>query len=375
MNDNRWVAAMRFHLPKLAFLLAGLVLCLPFSGMAANISGLIYYDQNENAVTIHQQPFWWRDAGIADVPLQLIGPTGISRTRTGADGLFTFAGLPAGSYLLNPKINEDPEPPVCTSHNRARRLPRAIAEGRINLVVFGDSNGVYGSDYPYPYWLSQQLGEFADVSLTNLSISGSTTWEWLPGAYNFDEILEPRLADADLVVFTLGGNDFLTYFGFPPYDPQELWQKILNLPAVIAEMENSLLTIADTVHAINPDADIVYIMYPVFANSAYWQNMLGDMWWLMRIGNEIIFTQWRKFISQAPYLIIADIMGSFEIGQMITEYLFDEIHPNDLGHMYYADQVFLSLSGVRIGEDELGLDRMIAFDSPDLGQMPRASQR
>jgi len=338
--------------------------------LAAEVGGLVYHDVNDTAASAYWQWFDWHDEALPGVRVELMGAESGQLTRTGADGRFSFLGVEPGSYLVDITFPAG-EDPNCVSHNRAIRLPEAIREGHIKLVAFGDSNGVYGSNKPYPTWLAEYLTPLAETELFNLSVEGTTSWDWQPGGSLFENTLSPELADADVITFTLGGNDYLNYFGYPPYTPEQIWQLLQGLPTVYETMRANLESIIAEVRARAPQADLVYVIYPCFSNSEIWHQMLGEMWPWMRLGNFAMFSTIRHQMGEQSFLLLADVLGSFEPFEMIDAYLFDQIHPNDLGHEWYARQVFYSLGGVLVDADSTGLERQIAL-ADDGAAGPRA---
>lgn len=316
------------------------LLLAPAPATGGDVAGRLYRDADRNTLSTHQQPSWWSEEGLPGVPVQLLGSAGTRVADTTPSGYFWFPDVEEGSHLLQLGLPETP-PPTCRSHNRSRRLPAAIAEGRIKLVAFGDSNGVLGSPRPYPDRLAERLQAFCPVTLANVSVPGSTSDEWLPGGPFFDGRLAPELADADVITFTLGGNDLLLADTRRP------------LPERLLEVWYNLLVIAVSIQAAHPDADLVYVTYPVFADSLLWEDLVGPILWpTVRNLNYVVFYWLRAALAQMPSLLIADVLGSFTPGERVDDYLDDPIHPNDLGHQRYADEAFLALGGVIVRDAE-----------------------
>ncbi len=338
--------------------------CLVWAGSAAaaSIGGKLYWDANQNARTLNYQRHDWRDKPLADVYLEMLGPDYLRVSKTNDDGDFVFFDVPDGAYLVDVQLDDTREP-VCTSHNQPHHLREAIDAGRIKMVAFGDSNSVFGSDKPYPQWVAEYLSNFAEVELTNVAVLGSQTIHWVPGGAFWGN-LEPLLADADLITFTLIGNDFWDHFGTPPFTWEELWAKIQSFPAVYEQALANISDIVEEIRSYNPDVDIVYVVYPIFSNSSLWRDLVGaEMWPLFRLVNAGIFGDIRRRESQNDELLLADMMGYFPLDLLLDEYLFDQIHPNDLGHRLYGEQVFAALGGAIIedGEAVVGGHRLWGF--------------
>ncbi|MDP8225113.1 MAG: SGNH/GDSL hydrolase family protein [Candidatus Lernaella stagnicola] len=333
---------------------------------ADDLQGAIYFDADANSISLYEQDFSGPDQGVDGVDVILFGHTNYAESVTAGGGGFEFSDVGPGRYLLHLDVGGTHE---CVTNNRSLRLPFAVVEGDVKVVAFGDSNGVVGSDVPYPQHVTNYLGDFADAELDNQSIAGSLAREWVPGAPEgyFDDNLLPAIADADVITFTLGGNDLLDHFGDPPFELADLLLALATFPPVFNEIKGDIEEIAAAVHAANPDADLVYLVYPVFANSELWAEVNGeDLIPMVRQLMTTIFGNMRVEFSDIPYLILADIMGSVSPEVMIDEFLYDDIHPNDAGHIWYANEVFKSLGGIIAGEEKATLERSFGFDAAAL---------
>ena len=118
----------------------------------------------------------------------------------------------------------------------------------------------------------------SDVETSNLAEPGTTSADWLPGTPLFEERLVPALADADLVLITVGGNDLQE--GIGATDGVEalgaggLAAADGAFDAIDASGRNLRKTFA-AIHEINPEVKIAYVAYPDYSASTAWQQAGG----------------------------------------------------------------------------------------------------
>ena len=285
-------------------------------------------------------------------------------TVTLLNGSFEFDDVDPGTYLLDMGIDPAYD---CTSNNRPVRLPAAVREGAVHIVTMGDSVSVTGSDVPHPERLARHLSRIVPTTLDNLAVDGSTTWEWLPGGEKgyFEDRLLPVLADADVLTMTLGANDLYAYISDgPPYDPVEIIERLLEHPEYLTEFIPNVLTTIEEIRRRNPVCDIVYVVYWNPVNSEFMKGIMGD---LQPLASQIVKTgigYLRSVIAKIDGIVLVDVFESLG-DTMIDPYLFDEAHPNDLGHQMYADVLFRSIGGVVL-EPDSAENRLFGFYAPDL---------
>ncbi|QED26898.1 SGNH/GDSL hydrolase family protein [Microvenator marinus] len=230
-----------------------------------------------------------------------------------------------------------------TSRNLARFTPEALEDGTFDILVFGDSIPVFGPTPYFPNILRDKFQRFGEVTLENVAVSGSTSVEWIPGAVHFENRLSPNLGEADLIVFSLGGND-LQDFAFE-IDPNNVAAKIGELPALIDEIEANLkLTIAE-VRAQNPDADIVWLVYPNYARSTEWEAFIPPQNKELAVRFlDSTLSDVRKRMANEDILLL-DMLGATAEENLDT-FLVDPLHLNVEGHQFWADELFRLLGGV-----------------------------
>ena len=341
------------------------LLLLPAAtAVAGTVSGVVYHDADLSSRSEYVQAVDPGDIGIQGAGVYLLDGVSVRQDRTDLDGAFDFADVAPGHYLL-----EVPAHPalVCTSHNRPYRVPAAVREGSLHIVTIGDSIGVYGSDVPYPERLGLHFAELADTTVTNLAVGGSTTRDWVPGGgrFYFDNRLEPVLPDADVLTITLGGNDLDIYApGGPPYNPAEIIQTFLESPEYLFQIIPNIYLIMQRVREINPNCDIVYVVYPNFGNSSYMYDIIGEpLQPLTAFAMEVVLSVMRRIMAGFHGVVLGDMLGHHS-GEWLDPFLVDEVHPNDAGHQAYADAIFRTLGGVVI-EDEAQVDeRLVGFYAP-----------
>ena len=339
---------------------------LLFAGVAGAraVNGFVYHDADNSAVSLHAQEFEPPDLGVADIDVVLFAPDDYTVTTTEFDGSFNFGGLPAGSYCLHLNVAAAHS---CTSRNRAWRLPYAVAEGRVRVVLFGDSYSVVGPHTPYPPRLRDLLDDLAQVEIDNQAVLDTGTADWLPGRTNFADRLLPAVADADVIVFTLGVQDLIDHFGTPPYELGSLLQDMASLWAFYRQLRDNLLAIVDRVHELRPEADLVWVVPPVFSDSQLWLEANGQLLNdLMGMVLDVVFSFLRVDVGKRPYVILADMKGAAPAGEQLDGFLWDAFAFNDAGNQWLAEEVFAALGGVVIGEDDAAVSRNFGFADPAL---------
>lgn len=348
----------------LCLIILELVFCPLASVQAGVLRGTTFLDLNQNAAS-HYAPS--RDSNDLPWPEQTVilydGQTETVQT-TNADGHFVFRDLAAGAYYL---FTENTTSHVCTTKNRAIRTPQAIREGLVRIVTYGDSIGVEGAPYPYPERVADHFAAFAEVTLENLAIGGSRTTEWLPAssAGYFETRVVPTAPNADIITITIGGNDLDVYIeGMPPYN---IWQIILNFlehPEYLFEIVPNIRTFISEIRTLNPNCDIVYVVYPNFTNSSYFVDYVGEaLQPLASLLMGVALTGMRLEIGNEPSIILADMFGLLG-NTWLDPYMVDFPHPSDAGHQLYADAIFTTLGGAIVGEHTMGYIRHFGFFAP-----------
>ncbi len=330
-----------------------------------DVTGVVYHDADHSSrshYVLHRNA---TDVVLPGVEVALIDAIGETGAQTDESGVFSFADIADGFYLLDTRDGGHD----ATSSNVARRVPDAIREGHLMMVSLGDSIGAVGT--PYPSRLADLLGELVTVELHNIHVGGSKSWDWLPdggGDGHYEDLLEPLLPDADLFTITLTGNDMEAYIDglTPPYDVWEVLGRVIDHPEYVLESYPRLLVLIDAIRAANPSADIMYAIYPNFANSTFIYDRIGpDLQPLAAAIAGLYMGIGRVVVSSETDALLAD-MEAFYGDAWLDDYLVDEVHPSDAGSQDYAEQMFIALGGVRVSEEPLGLDRQIGLFAPDL---------
>ena len=329
------------------------------------VGGLVYEDGDESAMSFHAQAMQPCDDGpLAGVPVQLIGTDEVWNDTTCPNGRFSFGAVADGVYLLTVDPGEER---ICTSHSLARRFPEAVLDGEVTIVTFGDSIPVYGGEPHFPAILEALITPLATVDNRVVARPGSTSSEWVPGTNYFENRLVPHLADADIVIGSIGGNDLGEFFGVydTSFDREELVAKIGEFPEFLEEVTARIVTTLEEIRVQAPQADIVYITYCNYGRSQPWQELSGEYAGLAEFGLDNALRIMRQRIGEVESVLLAD-MYSGTAGEDLTPYLWDEIHLSTEGAVRWAREIFQVLGGVIVGEDELGLDREYGL-SPGAG--------
>ena len=337
---------------KLKLNLFAVLLLFPAFAFAGNIGGIVYLDNDESAESLLHQGFNFGDRVLPNIDIEMSDGTTAQVQSTGSYGTFSFSDLPDGVYFVRPIL---PAWLTATSKNVPRRVPEAINEGDITILAIGDSLGVIGSDKPYPEWLADYFSELCNVTLYNEHVSGSRSWEWMqndPKAYYENRVL-PLADEVDLIVVTVGGNDadiYIEDMTWDDYDIVQIVTNFLNDPHYVTQIFPRVRQLLDELHAAAPQADIVYMIYPNYADSnwvapplgffaGFFESLLG---WILEFQ--------RQDFKGFEYLTIADQYEYWD-GVALDPYLFDAIHFNDLGAEELARVMFNALGGVIIDQE------------------------
>jgi len=328
-------------------------------------AGRVYVDEGGFAQSWYLQRPRADSPPVAGLNISLRSVGAPTRTSmTSADGTFSFDGLKTGRYFVSADVRDDIR---CNSNNLARRTPAAIEEGALTIMTFGDSLPHYGPQPWFPTVLKTLLDPFATVTNNNIAVPGSESADWLAGGRHYNT-LKSHVAAADLVVFSLGGNDLGNFLNdFINVSPEELIANLdvylAALDAKILEVAGNLETIAKDVHARNPSADIVWVVYVNYAWNDYWRPYLGDYAGIVRdlLGEKL--EDIRFLMSRVEDLMLVDLFAAIP-GEDVAGLMSDELHFNAAGHARCAEELFMLLGGVTVGatpEFSAGLDRQFGL--------------
>lgn len=330
------------------------------------INGWLYHDDDASDRSRHAFEFSDADRPFDGDALRLIGPDGEVEPALCADGSYAFDGLDDGVYLV---IAEAPAGELCSQRNCPGRFARALAGGEAKMVTFGDSIAVVGTAGTslFPDRVVELFAPLGRVDSRNVAIGGSTSEDWLPGGQPFERNLRPELADADLIVVTLGGNDVMEYIGSFGGIPADIPAAVEGARDVVRQVIANVEVILAEIRSVNADADILYILYADYTQAtgnAIW-GLVGGL--LGREALQGVLELARDSMPEEPHLVLADMFGAAQ-GLPLHDYLEDPLHFNNRGHTLYAEEVFVALGGVLVGQSPLfegksplGLQRSYGF--------------
>jgi lysophospholipase L1-like esterase len=322
--------------------------CAPEAGEVA-IHGLFYLDDDESERSTYTGGPTSDDAQFQG-GIVVIG-NDAAEAETCDDGSYVVTGLEDGVVLAQPVIEEGRR---CTTANCPGRFAGAIADDRRPVMVtFGDSIAVIGDQPMFPERIRTLFAGLTDIDNRNVAVGGSTSVDWLPERRYFGERLAPHLEDADLLIITIGGNDILQYVSGLGI-PNDIPAAVEGARQVVLRVIENMTEILAAIRAVNPDADIAYCLY-----ADYSQATEHPIWGL--VGNflgpdtvaDILELARRNFPTDDEHLILIDMFGAAQ-GLPLHDYLYDQLHFNDLGQSLYAEEVFETLGGVLVGESPLG---------------------
>jgi lysophospholipase L1-like esterase len=331
--------------------------CETASPTGEALLGQIYVDADRS-----ERSLWdGGSMGAADAALEgrivtLHGPDGAVQTLSCADGTFGFGDLDANSYVTAVEW-EDGD--LCRTRNCQSGLAAAIERGRVKIVTLGDSVPVVGDAPFFPQRLADMLEVFAEVENVNIAVGGTTSVDWVPGAPNFEQRFDPHIDSADVIIVSVGGNDFLEYANGAFANPSEA---IAGFPDFVREVMNRVLLVKDAVAVRNPDADLVYLLYPDYSQSETWAEQFG---FAISVIQGLVADALEQILDELgpeEEILMVDFYHFFqETGLNLDAHLYDMLHFNDAGQEVYAERIFEILGGVSIA-DEIGVTPRYALE-------------
>lgn len=260
--------------------------------------------------------FIWRTVGIAAV----------------LSTLLLIFGL---VYAVNDVVN-----PTATLFDDVTKTPNPLQEdNKINIVALGDSLTKGTGDRTgvgYVGYMKEKLAEVTGKPvfvLNNLGVNGYRTEQLLADLNDKPSVAE-TLEKADIIVFTIGGNDLFKYvreeldITAANLDSEELFKSI-------PEPAERLQQILKRINEINPTAAIVYmgLFNPFLDLDKSRATSLAIARW-----NEAAF----EFIHTYPNMIIVPTADLFQ--KNLMNYLYtDHFHPNQAGYQRMADRAVQAL--------------------------------
>ncbi len=323
---------------------------------AVGLEGSVFTDDDDLANSSYALPEQARRSAMAGVEVRLQDNAGHEwSTETCDDGSFRFGALDSERQYFVDAVLEG----RVTSVNDSTRTYDAIRDDEpLDLVVFGDSIPSFGGTPWFPNVMRDSLTSYDEVELSNVAVPGSRSFEWLPGEPYFDADLAPLLEDADVIVFSLGGND-LQEFAFELQSSADPISQVGELQPLIDEIKRNLSTILAEIREKAPTADVVWILYPNYATSTEWAALLGEY---ADAGERIVgnlLEDVREALAEEPDLIMVDMLAATE-DVSLDLYLADPLHLNTDGHAFYAEEILQTLGFVTDPESPRRYDFAVA---------------
>ncbi|MEE2779304.1 MAG: GDSL-type esterase/lipase family protein [Myxococcota bacterium] len=314
----------------------------------AGTRGAVYVDEDESDLSEWARGVDPEDTPLSGVFVSILGSGEEQVTQTCDDGTYAFTDLEEGVYMVAPHLGTDR---LCTTRNCNSGLSTRIRSGNLKMVTIGDSVPVIGDAPLFPERLKTLMSDLVNVESKNVAVAGSTAIDWRPDGVYYGSRLSPELWDADLLVISLGGNDLLYGLNDPAL-LDDLDAAVDAAFVLVVQIVERVLEIVDAVHAVRPDLDVLYCLYPNYGQAT--STSPWDLVNLMVGADTLVelLTLTRESIPHRQHLMVADLFGAFE-GLPLDDMLLDELHFNDLGQTRYAEAIFESLGGVLIGPSPL----------------------
>lgn len=317
---------------------------------SAGISGKLYWDGDESDQSRYAKSFDAEtDSGISGQSVSLLGVDGTTSTTSCDDGTFSFEAPAEGSYVLDVSHTEDSQ---CMQRNCTKRFPRAIEEGAVTLLTFGDSVPKIGDPPMFPSRLATLIGDLAEVDNRNVAVPGSLSTQWVPGSSYFEDKVKPNVADADVIIISVGGNDITNSLDASAL--QNIDKAIEDTFQLVSDIVENIRDMATEIRSINPDVDIVYCLYVDYGTATIYPWGIASQFLPEDTITNILVSA-REQVPSDENIILADLFGASQnLNEPLDEYLYDALHFNDKGQTMYAEEVFQSLGGVLIGPSPIG---------------------
>ena len=317
-----------------------------FSCAGGQITGEVYADTDLSSRSRFVHGERANDQPLADHPLLLLGADDlVLMGQSCSGGTFGLDGLEDGFYVLGASPTSGR---FSASSSQGNRFVEAVSEGGVDVVVFGDSIPKWGPEPWFPDRLEATLDSIVEADVRNVALPGTQTLDWLPDTLSYEDSLKPLLTEADVVIFSLGGND-LYEFATTNLDTSDLGATLTEFDRVIAEVIVNLKQIVTEIRSDNPTADIVWMLYPNYAYSTAWSALAPDAFTLSIVQNLLAqkLSEIRAELAHHEGMLIWDTFALTN-PLFIDDYLIDELHLNAAGHELWARELFMMLGGVVI---------------------------
>ena len=254
---------------------------------------------------------------------------------------------------------------VVTGSLSAAVLPAvtASAADKPAVLILGDSissgYGLKEGEFPFTSYVQ----EFTGGTMTNLAVSGSTTFDLIKLLEN--EARADAIKSADIICISIGANDLLKptrdYFNSFRDEGETAMQLLQRLAAdhqaekfiagltgVLRDPRNQAVdnypVIAEKLRALNPNAQIIMqtIYNPYEMPQRYFtqRNYSDDDYQDYELFSKYVkgnLTQLNKAMAKLDGIVTADVAAAFEgAGWIFCRTLESDVHPTALGHAMIA---------------------------------------
>jgi len=213
-----------------------------------------------------------------------------------------------------------------------------------SLVVLGDSIAAgYGVtlEQSYAWQVAQNLG----LDLHNFAFANGETSNSLLWRVRTNQTVRQHVADADVIVISIGGNDFLLYQGIegvPGLIARALAGDQSFMPPIWDTFATNFAAVINELRALNPDAMLVVQTLYNPAQALPVPSLRRAVGTAMQGIN----VETRDYLAQNPgVFVIADVYSAF-VGRSRSTQL-DFIHPNAAGHAMIAAVVENTIAGTQ----------------------------
>lgn len=336
--------------------------CVPPSEMLQPaITGSLYWDGDMGDQSLYRYALTpQNDAPAEPRIMRFLSPDGERLVMSCDDGSFGVPSLSEGVYMMIPQMNDGE---IASTKNVSHYTYEALKAGQIDVVTIGDSVPVVGGKPTFTEVLKEIMQPFGTINANNIAVGGTISEHWVPGTDLYENSLKPLLPETDLVVISLGGNDLLHYVN-NALSGGNIQAAIDDFEPFVIEIMDRVLAIVEDIHSINPEIDVVYCLYPNYADSDMWKGQLGFAHSFVSTKVVEALDIVRASIPAGHRFILMDLYGATE-DLDLDALLYDQLHFNTAGQEIYAEEIFRALGGARIG-DSLGMEKNFGLYKPDM---------
>lgn len=237
---------------------------------------------------------------------------------------------------------DDAQAPTTTPGLDRKEAPAqdVSLRGGERLLFFGDSLSVEGEPTFADRLPAALEADAPGVRAENVSVPGTTSADWRPGAELFERELAPQLKRADVVLVSVGGNDLQGALGaadgIEALSQADAGPAAADLRTALRRIRRNLHATFEAIRATSPGTAIVYVGYPDYSRAAAWRDAAGGG--IGAIGLRIGLGELLAASRDAGPDLVVDMLGATATDD-VDALLADSEHLSARGHQLYAKRI------------------------------------